>query len=100
MTIKSVNDSYNDFLDKVIVGISEVAEITGIPVRKLRYWESKGIIQTVDPEASSHQFNLGNIKKIVLIQELLDEGYTLDAAARKVVERTAKIKTLFDLIKL
>lgn len=29
-------------LSKLVVGISEVAKITGIPTRKIRYWEEKG----------------------------------------------------------
>ncbi len=28
-----------EFLNKLIVGIGEVSEITGIPTRQIRYWE-------------------------------------------------------------
>lgn len=89
-----------DFLSKVIVGIHEVSTITNIPVRKLRYWEEKGIIQAVDPTAKSRQFNLANIKKIILVQELLDDGYSLDGAARKVEARIAKLDSLMSLIEI
>jgi len=33
-----------EFLDKLIVGIGEVSQITGIPTRQIRYWEDKKII--------------------------------------------------------
>lgn len=98
--MQKLSDSYNDFLAKVIVGIREVSDITGIPVRKLRYWEEKGIIKSVDPDASSRQFNLADIKKIILISELIEDGYTLDGAAAKVEKRLSKIKSLMDLISL
>lgn len=96
----NVKNSYDDFLSSVIVGIGEVSEMTKIPVRKLRYWEEKGIIQTVDPQSKSRQFDLANIKKILLIQELIDDGYTLDGAAKKVVERISKIESLMKLIQI
>ncbi|MWP45933.1 MerR family transcriptional regulator [Gilliamella sp. Pas-s27] len=96
----SVKNSYDDFLLTVIVGIGEVSEMTKIPVRKLRYWEEKGIIKTVDPQSKSRQFDLANIKKIVLIQELMEDGYSLDGAAKKVEDRIAKIESLMNLIQM
>ncbi|MWN89296.1 MerR family transcriptional regulator [Gilliamella sp. Pra-s65] len=96
----SVKNSYDDFLSTVIVGIGEVSEMTKIPVRKLRYWEEKGIIKTVDPQSKSRQFDLANIKKIVLIQELMEDGYSLDGAAKKVEDRIAKIESLMNLIQM
>ena len=97
-TIKEISAAYDEFLTKVIVGIGEVAEITGVPIRKLRYWQDKGIITPVDVNATSRQFDLANIKKIILIQELLDDGYTLDAAAAKVSARVDKISSVFSLL--
>ena len=35
-----------------------------------------------------------NIKKILLIKELLDEGYTLDASAEKVKKRMEMIEEM------
>jgi DNA-binding transcriptional MerR regulator len=84
-----------DFLVSVIVAIGEVADITGVPQRKIRYWDEKGLIQPVDKDATYRTYDYLNIKKIVLIQELLDEGYTLDAAAKKVNERYVKVAEVF-----
>lgn len=82
-----------EFLSKLIVGIGEVSEITGIPQRQLRYWVQKGIIKTVDGpgESSTRRFNYLEIKKILLLKELLDEGYTLEAAHRKLTERCDRL---------
>jgi len=85
-----------DFLKKLVVGIGEVSAITGVPARKIRYWEEKGIIASEkDGEGSTRRYNYLNIKKIILIQELLEEGYTLDAAAKKVENRMKNIKEVF-----
>lgn len=77
-----------DFLDKLVVGIGEVAQITDIPTRQIRYWEDKGIISSLtEEEGKNRRYDYKNIKKMLLIKELMDEGYTLDASAEKVKKR-------------
>ena len=80
-------------LRKLIVGIGEVSEITGVPTRKLRYWEEKGIINSEQgSDGETRKYNYLNIKKILLIKELIDEGFTLDAAA---LRANKSIETFF-----
>lgn len=100
MDLKKVSDSYEEFLSKIIIGIGEVSEITGIPIRKLRYWEGKGIIKTVDGETGTRQFSLFEVKKALLINELIEDGYTLDGAAAKVEKRMSKIKNIMDMLSM
>ena len=83
-----------DLISRLVVGIGEVSDITGVPQRQIRYWEEKGFISSVDgSEGSTRRYNFLNIKKILLIKELLDDGFTLAAAGKKVDTR---IKTLDD----
>ncbi|OJG27882.1 hypothetical protein RU98_GL002091 [Enterococcus caccae] len=78
------------------VTIGEASNITGISVRKLRYWESKNIIHSVDEGLNkTRKFDYYEIKKIILIKELLDEGYTLDKSAEKVELRIQKLQEAF-----
>ena len=84
-----------EFLVSVIVAIGEVANITGVPQRKIRYWDEKGLIEPVDKASTYRQYDYINIKKIVLIQELVEEGYTLDMASKKVNERFTKVADVF-----
>lgn len=85
-----------ELLNKLIVGIGEVAKITGIPTRKIRYWEEKGAIQSEqDEEGSTRRYNYLNVKKILLIQEMVDEGFTLDAAIIKVEKRMRTLNEAF-----
>lgn len=89
------------FLSKLVVGIGEVSEITGIPQRQLRYWEEKGIIKTsaeVTP-STTRRFDYLEIKKILLLKELLDEGFTLEAAAQKLEKRMELLNTAFKKLK-
>ncbi len=85
-----------DLLSRLVVGIGEVSDMTGIPRRKIRYWEEKGIIQSEkDAEGSTRRYNYINIKKVLLIKELLEDGYTLDAAAQKVELRMKSMNETF-----
>ena len=82
-----------DFLEKLVVGIGEVSQIIGIPTRQIRYWEDKGIITSLtEEECKNRRYDYKNIKKMLLIKELLDDGYTLDASADKVKSRMELIE--------
>ncbi|ACU92848.1 transcriptional regulator, MerR family [Capnocytophaga ochracea DSM 7271] len=53
-----------DFLRKLVVGIGEVSQITGIPTRQIRYWEEKGIITSLtEEEGKNRRYDYLNIKK-------------------------------------
>ncbi len=98
-TDKSLSFDF-DFLDKLIVGIGEVSQITGIPTRQIRYWEDKAIISSLtEEEGKNRRYNYENIKKMLLIKELLDEGYTLDAAAEKIKTRMELIENTLNKLK-
>jgi DNA-binding transcriptional MerR regulator len=85
-----------DFLGKLVVGIGEVSEITGVPQRQIRYWEDKGFIKAVSGSTSStRRYDYINIKKIVSIQSYQAEGFTLEAAVRKHEERYNKAEQIF-----
>ncbi|MCP1995382.1 MerR family transcriptional regulator [Flavobacterium sp. HSC-61S13] len=88
------------FLDKLIVGIGEVSQITSLPTRQIRYWEEKGIIKSLtEAEGKNRRYDYENIKKILLIKELIDEGYTLDAAASKIQNRINTIEETLKKLK-
>lgn len=83
------------FLEQLIVGIGEVSQITGIPTRQIRYWEDKGIIKSLtEQEGKNRRYNYENIKKMILIKELLEEGFTLDAASQKLDSRMQMIENV------
>ena len=56
---KEIDLSFDfDFLNKLVVGIGEVSQITGIPTRQIRYWEDKGIITSLtEEEGKNRRYN-------------------------------------------
>ncbi len=88
-----------EFLNKLVIGIGEVSAITGIPTRQIRYWEDKKIIESLSENGKNRRYNYKNIKKMLLIKELLDEGYTLDASAEKVKNRMELIENMLNKFK-
>ena len=88
-----------EFLHKLIMGIGEVSEVTGVPTRQIRYWEEKGYIKSVSEQGKNRRYNYMNIKKILLIKELLDEGYTLEASVLKVDKRTQLVNEALEKLR-
>lgn len=85
-----------EFLKRLIVGIGEVSEITGVAQRQIRYWEEKGYVKSVHEESgTTRRYDYFNIKKIVGIQNYLNEGYTLEAAVKKNAERFEHFEGIF-----
>ena len=95
---EKASNQYDQFLKKVKVGIHEASDITGVPARKIRYWQEKGYISVASEEANARQYDLFNLKKIYLIQELIEDGYSLDGAAAKLEKRIKNLTKLFDLV--
>ncbi|EHJ52331.1 MerR family transcriptional regulator [Streptococcus macacae] len=85
-----------ELLKKLVVGIGEVSKITAIPIRKIRYWEEKGIIHSQNnKEGTTRRYDYINIKKMLLIQEMLEEGFTLEASVKKVEKRLVTLNNMF-----
>jgi DNA-binding transcriptional MerR regulator len=85
-----------ELLSKLFVGIGEVADITKVPQRQIRYWEEKGIITSINEgQGSTRRYDYLTVKKILLVKELINDGFTLDAAAKKVEDRMRTINEVF-----
>lgn len=90
MSLSTILDS--PILSRLIIGIGEVSDITGVSARQLRYWEAKNLITSIDPESkTSRKYDYANIEKIILIKDFLDQGFTLEAAAQRLEERIQRL---------
>lgn len=100
MNNKITEQDYASLLDinlisNLVVAIGQVSKITGVPTRKIRYWEEKGYINSEATEGSIRTYNYINIKKIIFIHELLAEGYTLETAVKKMEEHLKNFNDIF-----
>ncbi|EOT25955.1 MerR family transcriptional regulator [Enterococcus saccharolyticus] len=78
--------------DHLLIGISELSEMSGTSPRQLRYWEEKGWITSVpDKTHAARRYRLPTVVKVELIKYYLDEGFTLKKAAEKADERIKKV---------
>jgi predicted transcriptional regulator len=87
-----------ELLAKIVIGIGEVSEITEVPQRQIRYWEEKGVIKSVSSKGAIRRYDFSTIKKILLVKELMDEGFTLEKAVEKVNIRLSAINKAFSKI--
>lgn len=68
-------------------GIGEVVEMTGISAKQLRYWEDKKIIpqavRIICGDRHYRRYDDDLVKLIGKMKELIDDGMTVSAAAKK-----------------
>jgi DNA-binding transcriptional MerR regulator len=78
------------------VSIGEASRLTGASIKQIRNWADIGIIEPPDRvqcgERAYRQYSQADLKSIKSIKAYLDEGYTLQAAARKARESRRKSK--------
>ncbi|MBV4377655.1 MerR family transcriptional regulator, partial [Bacteroides thetaiotaomicron] len=73
-------------------GISELSELVGVSPRQLRYWETKGFIQSVETDSTGpRKYRLPTVAKVEIIKQYLDEGYTLTKAVEKATAHIQKM---------
>lgn len=87
--------------DNLLVGISELSKMTGVSPRQLRYWESKGYIQSIDENYGqvARKYRLFTVFKVQLIKKYLDSDYTLNQAIKKADEKIQMAKSFRQLFK-
>ena len=74
--------------DNLLVGISELSQMCEVSPRQLRYWEQKGLIESVPQEENApRKYRLPTVIKVELIKRFIDEGFTLTKAVEKAEEK-------------
>ena len=75
-----------EITDKIYYKIREVAEMTGLPLSTLRYWESRfTIIKPKRNEHGSRFYTKSDIEKIKMVYFLVkDKGLKLEAAEEQI----------------
>ena len=75
--------------------IGDTSKLTRASMKQIRNWEAKGYIPKADRVVSGdrayRRFSLKQVELISRIKDLLDEGYTLPAAAEKA--KTSNLQT-------
>ena len=84
-------------LKQMAVTIGDASKISDIPIRKLRYWEDKGYIDSVEEKSNAtRRFDYYAIKKIILMKGLIEDGYTVEAASQKAETRMKRLRKAID----
>lgn len=86
--------------DTLLIGISELSQMSGVSPRQLRYWEEKNFIESVVKEGNAaRQYRLPTVLKVEIIKGFIDEGFKLSKAVEKAEEKITNIRELRSLIK-
>ncbi|WP_040471121.1 MerR family transcriptional regulator [Lentilactobacillus kisonensis] len=94
MTDFSPDESFID-TNKLIFGIGQVQQITGVSGRQLRYWEAQKYISPLDQKKGvSRQYSLRTLFLIFHINRFIEQGFTLQAAVDHAQKFDAQIPAL------
>ncbi|NPV54391.1 MAG: MerR family transcriptional regulator [Firmicutes bacterium] len=72
-----------DILDNLELTIGQVAKLGGVTSRQVSYWTEKGVISAKREPGRAQYYDLDAVRKVRLVKELLDCGYTLATAAEE-----------------
>ena len=84
---------------RLVFRIGELASMTGVSPRQLRYWEKKELIHARKRDGEQARvYSFGTFVKVSMIKFFLDSGYTLTAAGEKAQARGSRAKVLHRFI--
>ncbi|MCV3742755.1 MerR family transcriptional regulator [Lentilactobacillus hilgardii] len=99
MTKENSNEPLIDS-NKLIFGIGQVQQITGVSGRQLRYWEEQHYIAPIEQQkGTQRQYSFHTLFLIFHIQRYLTQGFTLQAAVEKAKEFEKQMPVLRTFIK-
>lgn len=101
MDVAEFTDEMRHVFDvhRLVFRIGELASMTGVSPRQLRYWEKKGLIKSREREGEQARvYTFGTFVKVSMIKYFLDNGYTLTAASQKAAARNSRAKVLHRFI--
>ncbi|MBM7616964.1 hypothetical protein JOC36_000497 [Weissella uvarum] len=80
--------------------IGELSKMTGVSTRQLRYWESKGIVNSLQREGThdARIYDYETFHRVKAIKYFLDEGYTLKRATEKTNNLLEVMKTTYAIM--
>ncbi|MFT8323793.1 MerR family transcriptional regulator [Oenococcus sicerae] len=83
--------------DNVVIGISDLAEATGVSQTQLRYWLEKNYIKSCGDEKKK-KFVYGTVFRVRIIKGYLDEGFTLSSAVKHADQHSVMVRAFKQVI--
>lgn len=79
----------------VQISLQELCHVAKVSPSQVRYWEKKGYIHSQQAQKNqNHRYSLATVIQVTYIRVLLEQGYTLQAAAEREKYRRGTIHSL------
>ena len=94
-----------DDLDRPVYMISVAAELAGVHPQTLRAYEQKGLVTPKRTSGNTRRYSRADIEKLMLINELTDEGINLAGVIRildlqdRLEQRTKEVSDLHNRVR-
>lgn len=84
----------------VSMGIGETSRVTGATTTQIRYWEKKGMVQSLrHGEGQNKRYTYRNIARIMFIKSMIDQGYTLAKAEKEATQHFSLVEAVQRVVK-
>lgn len=86
-------------VEKLYYSIGEVAEMLGVPVSTVRFWDNEfDILKPVKNKKGNRLFTQNDVKNLKIIHRLLkDEGMTLNGVKKRLSEKWEETDYKFEI---
>lgn len=90
------------FRNKKVITIGIVSELTGLSVRKIRYYEERGLLFPDRTETGNRKYSFADVELLVNIADQLEEGvqtFEIKQELKKARNQKSERKIRNDIIK-
>jgi DNA-binding transcriptional MerR regulator len=86
-------------VEKLYYPIGEVAELIGVPISTIRFWENEFVVlKPMKNKKGNRLFTPSDLKNLRIIHHLLkDEGMTLSGAKKRLAEKWEETDYKFEI---
>ncbi|MCM3585636.1 MerR family transcriptional regulator [Mesobacillus maritimus] len=88
------------YKDKKVISIGIVSELTGLSLRKIRYYEERGLLSPGRTERGGRKYSFADVDTLMTIAERREEGVqTAEIKQELIKERKKKESVRNEMIK-
>ncbi len=89
----------SSYKDKKVISIGIVSELTGLSLRKIRYYEERGLLSPGRTEKGGRKYSFADIETLMKIAERREEGVQTAEIKKELSKETNKQKVRDEMIK-
>lgn len=89
----------SSYKEKKVISIGIVSELTGLSLRKIRYYEERGLLSPGRTEKGGRKYSFSDVETLMKIAERREEGVQTAEIKKELVKDIRRQKVRDEMIK-